>query len=457
MKLREKVPITLKIAIISIAIIIVVLTLYTCIQLVFYSFFNVYYQREEIMERYYEIQNIIESESIKNTEEAISLFFRDLDLEMGEYVSLYDHDKVIYKSPTNVWDSIDKAEKEEFIKIEYINNSKFIILNKQIEINDKTYTMQVVQNLRAPKQFIKRYAPIIFLSVSTGLILSVMGAMYVLKAVTNRLRKLSNTMEKVKKEGLHERVQISSANDAFDEVSIMFNSMMDELEEAFEEQKRFVSDASHELRTPLTALRGHLGMIKRWGKNDKERLEKSLDICLSEVDRLTKITNDLLELSRLEKSSINIGEIEEIYPKEVFEEIIQHYKILNSKSKISFQIDNNIMLNIKEDHLKQILIIFIDNAIKYNDKEDIEINIKLEMKNDKKILSVRDNGIGIPEEDIDKITSRFYKVDKSRKNNSKSFGLGLSIADRIIKNYEGKLKIESKVGIFTKIIVEFLE
>ena len=74
--------------------------------------------------------------------------------------------------------------------------------------------------------------------------------------------------------------------------------MLDEVEEAFNEQSRFVSDASHELRTPLTALQGHLRMIKRWGKNDKERLEKSLDICISETERLTKIDPILAKKAR---------------------------------------------------------------------------------------------------------------------------------------------------------------
>ena len=103
------------------------------------------------------------------------------------------------------------------------------------------------------------------------------------------------------------------------------------------------------------------------------------------------------------------------------------------------------------DHLKQLLIIFLDNSIKYNDKDIIEVKLKL--KDD--ILSIRDNGIGIAEEEIPYIMKRFYKTDKSRVNKNNSFGLGLSIAERIIKNYHGSIFIKSKIGEFTQFNISF--
>lgn len=95
-------------------------------------------------------------------------------------------------------------------------------------------------------------------------------------------------MNEIKANGLNKRAEISEVNDEIDKLNTVFNSMMDEIQHGFDEQTRFVSDASHELKTPLTALNGHLSMLEM-GKNDKERLEKSLDTCISEVERLTKI------------------------------------------------------------------------------------------------------------------------------------------------------------------------
>ena len=104
--------------------------------------------------------------------------------------------------------------------------------------------------------------------------------------------------------------------------------------------------------------------------------------------------------------------------------------------------------------IRQLLVIFIDNAIKYNNKENIEINISFNKENDKLKLSITDNGMGIPQNEIKNVMKRFYKVDKSRVNNN-SFGIGLSIANRIINNYNAKLDIQSIVDEYTTITIYF--
>ena len=229
---------------------------------------------------------------------------------------------------------------------------------------------------------------------------------------------------------------------------------MDELEEVFEEQSRFVADASHELKTPLTALQGHLAMLKRWGKKDEERLDKSLDTCLKEVNRLKKIVEDMLVLSKVERTCIDLENLDEIDPKLVIDEVTEQYKILNENLNYSINVDENIRIKIDTNDLKQLLVIFIDNAIKYNNKENIEINISFNKENDKLKLSITDNGMGIPQNEIKNVMKRFYKVDKSRVNNN-SFGIGLSIADRIINNYNAKLDIQSIVDEYTTITIYF--
>ncbi len=230
--------------------------------------------------------------------------------------------------------------------------------------------------------------------------------------------------------------------------------MMDELEEAFHEQSRFVSDASHELKTPLTALYGHLSMLKRWGKNDKDRLEKSLDICLKEVERLKKLVNDMLLLSKAEKSGINLNKLETISPMIVVDEVIEQYRILKPNVKYSVHINEDINMKIDPNDLKQLLIIFIDNAIKYNNNDNIEIEIILKREADKFKLEVKDNGIGISKNEINNVMKRFYKVDKSRVNNN-SFGIGLSIANRIVNNYNTKIHIDSELDQYTRISIYF--
>ena len=189
------------------------------------------------------------------------------------------------------------------------------------------------------------------------------------------------------------------------------------------------------------------------GKNDKERLEKSLDTCISEVERLTKIVNDMLTLSRAEKVEIDLGNINEIEPKIIIDEVIEQYKILNPDVNYITNIDD-IKVKIDPNDLKQLLIIFIDNSIKYNNKNNIEIRINFKKILNKMQIEVIDNGIGIPSEEVNNVMKRFYKVDKSRKHNS-SFGIGLSIASRIVKNYNGEIFISSELDKYTKVTVVF--
>ena len=329
-----------------------------------------------------------------------------------------------------------------------------MMLTAPINIAGSEYTLQIVRENEMLKDLTENSFPILIFTLILGLVLSGIGAMYVSKNFINRLRRLTTTMNEIKENGINKRAEISELNDEIDKVNIVFNSMMDELEEAFHEQSRFVSDASHELKTPLTALHGHLSMLKRWGKNDKDRLEKSLDICLKEVERLKKLVNDMLLLSRAEKSKINLNKLEEINPIAVVDEVIEQYRILKPNVKYIVNIDEDINIKIDPNDLKQLLIIFIDNSIKYNNKDNIEIDIILKKDVNKFKLEVKDNGIGIPTNEINNVMKRFYKVDKSRVNNN-SFGIGLSIANRIANNYNAKIQIDSELDKYTKISVYF--
>ncbi|MDU5261831.1 MAG: HAMP domain-containing sensor histidine kinase, partial [Clostridium celatum] len=316
------------------------------------------------------------------------------------------------------------------------------------DIGDSQYIVQIVRENDMFQDFIENSLPILIFTLILGLVLSGIGAMYVSKNFIKRLRKLITTMNEIKEKGINKRAEISELNDEIDKVNIVFNSMMDELEEAFHEQSRFVSDASHELKTPLTALHGHLSMLKRWGKDDKQRLEKSLDICLKEVERLKKLVNDMLLLSKAEKTEVNLSKLDEIDPVIIVNEVVEHYRVLNPNVKYIINIEENIKVKIDPNDLKQLLIIFIDNSIKYNNKDNIEIQIILKNELGKLKLEVKDNGIGIPENEVNNVMKRFYKVDKSRVNNN-SFGIGLSIANRIANNYNTKIYIESELDKYT--------
>lgn len=454
MKLKKQ-PIFLEITKNSFFAIILILTIYTVSQLVVFWIFIDKHEIDLVKSRYQEIINLSNSINIEFSEKGFIEYLERLDYnENDEYIRIYSPNELYYQSPSEVWQYInfDYANQNIHIKSKSFDFEIYKLITGPIQINNSEYTLQIVLENEMFGDFIDNSLPILIVSIILGLILSGIGAMYVSKKFIYKIRKLIETMNEIKANGLNKRAEISEVNDEIDKLNTVFNSMMDEIQHGFDEQTRFVSDASHELKTPLTALQGHLNLIKRWGKNDKERLEKSIDICLNEVERLKKIVNDMLLLSKTEKEEVDLSKIDEINPKIIVEEVIEHYNILNPNVKYITSIEDNIKMKIDPNDLKQLLIIFIDNSIKYNNKENIEIEIKLIRLDDKTKLEVKDNGMGIPKDELNNVMKRFYKVDKSRVKNN-SFGIGLSIASRIVNNYNGKISIDSELDKYTTISI----
>ncbi|MGL4990980.1 MAG: sensor histidine kinase [Sarcina sp.] len=356
--------------------------------------------------------------------------------------------QVSYETPFKHWDRVPLSfTGEQYIKKYRIKGSNYMVLSGYINIVGKNLEVQIMQKDRGIEDVLSGYFPIFIFVAIAGIILSILAGIIISKNILMRIKKLSKTMSEVKNSrNLKSRIAISEAKDEFDELNENFNSMMDRVENVFNKQNQFISDASHELRTPLTALKGHLSLIKRWGKKDEKMVDESLDICLEEIDRLTNMVNSLLMLSREDNKILNLNDIAAIYPDNIIQDLALHYNILNSKLKFDIFVDDNFIIKMKKDDFKQLLIIFIDNAIKYNDKITPVIEMKFKRKEGRSYIKIIDNGIGISKEDLPKILDRFYRVDKARTGSAKSFGIGLSIAKSIIKNYNGDIKIESEIG-----------
>ncbi|MGG5462849.1 sensor histidine kinase [Clostridium sp. B9] len=454
--MKKRLPVFQELTLGSLVIIMIILVVYTGVQLVSFTFFSRDYEKDLLENEYRKIVALAENRNIDISKENLTTYldtyYTDDDEELIEIYNIEDTEKYIeyYGEYKNQKDLNKKDDIE--IETEFKSLKFYDVLVAPIKIEDKIYIIKMVKDINIFKDFIESYFYSFVGIVILAIILSVFGAIYLSKIFLKRLNKLTDAMIDIQKNGIGERAEISDKNDEFDRVNKVFNSMMDEVEESFDEQRRFVSDASHELKTPLTALQGHLNMLKRWGKNDKERLEKSLDVCINEVNRLKKIVNDMLVLSRVEKDKVDLNTLKLYNPEKIISETLDSYKILNDKVDYTLSVEDGFKINMLEEHLKQLLIIFIDNAIKYNDKDAIKIKISLFSKDNKSIISVRDNGIGIPKEDLENVTNRFYKVDKSRVNNN-SFGLGLSIASRIINLYKGNIIVDSQLDVFTEIKV----
>ena len=287
-----------------------------------------------------------------------------------------------------------------------------------------------------------------------AILLSALSGFFLAKQLLRPIRDLSAAMKKIKENGFQERMEGYKQKDELTDPSNLFNDMMDEIEQSFIQQKQFVEDASHELRTPVSVLEGHLSLLNRWGKKDPTILEESLQASLQEVTRLKKLMVDLLELTKAENLKGPFL-LEGIYIEPVLEQAVKNIELLHPDFQIELIIEKLLKpVRITEQHLQQILIILLDNAVKYsgmNKKIVIEANSFVQ----ETIITVEDFGVGIPIQNVEDIFNRFYRVDKARSSETRGTGLGLSIAKRLIEKYKGNITVESVDKKGTKVKVVF--
>ena len=308
-----------------------------------------------------------------------------------------------------------------------------------------TGTIEVGQNFEAFDHLMKLIFLVMIAAGIGGLLLSFLGGTILAKQLLLSVQAITDTMNKIKTNGLKERVPIHENNDEFAKLGLLFNELMDNLETSFVQQKQFVEDASHELRTPLAIIQGHLSMLNRWGKNDPAILQKSLDSSLKEVDRLNKLVSELLELSRAESEQMYSIAAEPVHADSVIEQVIQNFELLHADFHFDRQLHaNHACVSIPASYLEQILVIIVDNAIKYTKEHEKYICLQSAVEEEKIKITITDRGVGIPESDLPYVLNRFYRVDKARSRKQGGNGLGLSIAKRLVEKYNGRIIIDSK-------------
>jgi two-component system, OmpR family, sensor histidine kinase ArlS len=347
-----------------------------------------------------------------------------------------------------------KTVKHQEYKVIRNHDERLLVLRSPIVTDNFTGTVEIVRNMEMSDAFMDKVFLLMLVAGVGSLIFSILGGTILAKKILSNIQALTLTMKKIKTNGLEERVPVNEKNDEFAQLGSLFNELMDSLEDSFLQQKQFVEDASHELRTPLAIIQGHLTLLNRWGKNDAAVLDKSLKSSLKEVERLTNLVQELLELSRAENSLINPVDVEPINVLATVQHVVRNFEVLYSNYGFKIKHSHeNLYVNISSRHLEQILIILLDNAVKYSKKEEKEVVIDCSLINEKVSLKVMDKGIGIPKEDIPYILNRFYRVDKARSRKQGGLGLGLAIAKRWVEKYHGTINIESKEGEGTNVTV----
>lgn len=210
---------------------------------------------------------------------------------------------------------------------------------------------------------------------------------------------------------------------------------------AYKKQAEFVQNASHELRTPLTIIQAKQEMLLQ--SPESKIIDKSQDIVLSlnETRRLSKMITELMDLARSDANRNTVHKSKTDIKKMAREVVIPYKEMAELQSKtMNLNIDCDKELNIDKNKIKQLLVILLDNAIKYTEENDV-IDVDIHNHEDKLHIVVKDTGIGISDEGLKHIFERFYREDKARSRSKGGTGLGLSIAHTIVKSHGGSIKL----------------
>lgn len=402
--------------------------------------------------------NVIILNKISSQEQHIDLSQMELteDVPLDENI----HIRIVLEDG-RILNSSDKFKydiklREPYNKIMYLEDKQGHLLYENTPIESKDYGIVYIQAIKGmDKEYEFMEILLLFMAMADfiGVIVSIILGYIISMRMLKPIAKITKAAENISINNLKERIDVKGPDDELKRLGDTFNKMIDGLQESFDRQNQFVSDASHELRTPISVIQGYANLLDRWGKDDREALEKSIYGIKLEAGNMADLVEKLLSLAKGDSGTQGI-EKKEFYINELINEVVSESKLIAGNRIISN--DNNTTAKVFADYkmIKQMLRIFVDNSIKFTGeygKIDISSKILQQYVN----ITVSDNGIGIPKDEIKNIFNRFYTVDKSRSKDKGGTGLGLSIAKWIVDMHQGTIEVESEEGRGTTISVRF--
>ncbi|NOU94961.1 HAMP domain-containing protein [Paenibacillus sp. LMG 31456] len=341
-----------------------------------------------------------------------------------------------------------------------LNTSEALIVYIQTPIiDDKNVTLgavQIVRKLDTLEQYLSVLIKVLMLTTMGSVIFALACGMYYAKIILRPIHQLAFVMESNQRNGVFKKLELapSKHQDELGQLIHTFNSMIGKLEHNFNLQKQFLADASHELKTPLTIIESYADLLRRWGGSNKEVRTEAVEAIHSEATRLRKLTHALLTVANTESGEHMLWEAF------VLSELVTTTAVTLQQAfhrELRCELDTaleGVTMSGSPGQIKQLLIILLDNAIKYS-QGAVLVTLQPDPRDAQiAVLQVTDRGIGIEPADLPRLFDRFYRVDKARSRSTGGSGLGLSIAYNIVRLHKGTIVIDSKPGEGTRVTVK---
>jgi signal transduction histidine kinase len=334
------------------------------------------------------------------------------------------------------------------------------IVGEPIRVNGEVVgIVMLVSLVEGQNKIIKDSMSLIILSILVAICISFIIGILFAKSLSTPISKMRITALELAGGKYHSKTEIERKDEIGDlarSIDILADELLEnEKERQNRDQMRidFFANVSHELRTPITVIRAYTETLVDGVVTDPEKVAQYYDRMLQECKGMERLVGDLLLLSKMQNPDFII-EKEPVNVVQVFDDLIRSISAISSEKNITVDMnrDQSVYMMMGDyDRLRQMFLIILDNAIKFT-PENSSIHINLS-KQDKLRVSIRDEGIGIPEDDIKSIFSKFYK--SKLKQNEKGSGLGLAIARQIALKHGGTIEVYSEVGVGTEFVFHF--
>lgn len=343
--------------------------------------------------------------------------------------------------------------KSSYSYLNEVNSGKVIVPISDTKNNKVLGVIIITSSFEEISDAISILRKIAFYIMIVLIIIISVLSFYFSGILTKPFKQFINVINKVTEGHIDQKINIKG-NYEIEKIGTAFNHMIDKISEIEDARQEFVANVSHELKTPLSSVKVLAQALLTQEEAPIELYREFLSDINQEIDRETEIIDDLLTLVTLDKKENDLN-IEEVNINELIENVMRVLKPLSNEKNIEmvFESYRQVIAEVDETKISLVISNIVENAIKYNNEFGL-VKVTLNADHRNFFIHVKDTGIGIPEDSLDKVFKRFYRVDKTRSRDTGGTGLGLSIVQKTIIMHHGTVKCESEIDVGTTFIIK---
>ncbi len=334
-----------------------------------------------------------------------------------------------------------------------VDGNMLLCSTREIQEHGTTFgTLYLVQNLQSESTFLKLLGILLIGANLLGVLAAVIVGHFTSRRMLAPVKHMIEATRQISGSNLDLRLDVPEPDDELKSLALTINGMLDRMSAAYHQQGRFVADVSHELRTPLAVVQGNVDLLARWGSKDEAIRDDSILALQKQTDYMNHLVENLLFLARFDNMQSQLNPTT-FFVDELFSDLVEEQALIDPDHQYIVYVpakDGSLFAD--RLMIKQLLRALIDNSVKYTPHGGT-IRLAYEPADDRAVLIVSDDGIGMDPEHCDHIFERFYRVDQARARATGGMGLGLSIVSAIAQAHGGSAYVNSESGSGTTVTV----